>query len=185
MILITVFVRRMTKGMSNRFFIALMTLSVAAAVSDLIMELSCRTLPLTDIRLIAAAVFIYGYYICRAVSIMLYFFFIFSITGTWYRVRALRTRLILMIPFAVQMLFYITNPFTGAIFTVTADNGYQRGGMIGVAYAISMLYALAGTVYLLMCRKFLSKEKILSLVALYALSMAAAIFQYFFPQFLV
>ncbi len=185
MILITVFVRKMTKGMTNRFFIALITLSAIAAVSDVIMELSCRTLPLTDLRLVLATVFIYGYYFGRAVSIMLYFFFIFSITGTWYRVRAASVRMILMIPFAVHMLFYITNPFTGVIFTVTAENGYQRGPLIGIAYAFSMLYALAGTVYLLMCRKFLTREKIVSLVALYVLSMAGAIVQFFFPQFLL
>ncbi len=185
MILITVFVRKMTKGMTNRFFIALIVLSTIAAVSDVIMELACKTLPLSDTRLFVSDVFIYLYYVSRAGSVYIYFFFVFSITGTWYRVRPIIQKILCSIPFAAQLTLFAANPFTGMIFTVTAEDGYRRGGYIMLSYGISMMYALVGTLYLIWCRRLLRKQKLLSLISLYIFTAGAALFQFFFPHFLV
>lgn len=184
-ILVAVFARRTTKGNSNRLYIALIILSALCAVSDVMLEYSCRSLPVSDAGIVVATIFTYIYFLTRNATILVYFFFVFAVTGTWYRIRPKRMKLILMIPFAVILLTIASNPFTNAVFTVTAEEGYKRGNGIFILYAISTLYALTGTVYLISCHRFLSKNKLFPLISLYALAMGAVLVQYFFPFLMI
>ena len=184
-ILITIFVRRMTKGLTNRIFIALVALSALAAVSDVIMEAACSSLPLDGVRWFLSELFTYIYFLCRNGSIYLYFFFMFSISGTWYRIRSLRRKVLISVPLGVLAAGLLTNPFTGFIFTITKEDGYSRGSLITCVYAVSMAYALAGTIYLILCRKFIQREKLIGLFSMYGLFVASAIAQFFVEGLLV
>ncbi|MBR5090984.1 MAG: EAL domain-containing protein [Ruminiclostridium sp.] len=184
-ILITVFVRKMTKGLYNKLFILLLCFSAVTAEADVIMEYCCHSLPISDDRLITANLALTVYFLARTASIVTYFFFVFSITGTWYRVRPKRMKAILLTPYAIMALLVLSNPFTHLVFSITPEEGYSRGSGISVLYILSTLYALVGTVYLISCRRFLTKRKILSLISLYLLSMSAVVVQYFFPFLLI
>ena len=184
-ILVTVFVRRMTKGHSNRLFIGIILVSAMSAIMDVLMELSCRSVPVTGLRMFVAQLSTYMYFITRNGTIFGYFLFIFAITGTWYRIRPKHRMIVVGTPYAFVLAMILTNPITGSVFTISSEEGYQRGYAIFVLYAISVLYATLGTIYLISCRKFLSTGKIASLIALYLLSFAAAVVQLFFPALLV
>ena len=184
-ILVTVFVRRMTKGHSNRLFIILILISALCAVSDVIMEYACSVTPITGFRMVIAQMATYTYFITRNATIFGYFLFIFAITGTWYRIRPTGRKLIILSPYAIIITMIIINPITNGVFTISPDEGYRRGYALFVLYGISALYAFVGTAYLISCRKFLSTGKVISLIALYLLSMAAVIVQLFFPFLLV
>ena len=179
-ILVTVFVRRMTKGHSNRLFIGIILVSAMSAIMDVLMELSCRSVPVTGLRMFVAQLSTYMYFITRNGTIFGYFLFIFAITGTWYRIRPKHRMIVVVTPYAFVLAMILTNPITGGVFTISSEEGYQRGYAIFVLYAISVLYATLGTIYLISCRKFLSTGKIASLIALYLLSFAAAVVQLFF-----
>ncbi|MBQ9384589.1 MAG: EAL domain-containing protein [Ruminiclostridium sp.] len=184
-ILITVFVRRMTRGISNKMFIMLLILSSLSAISDVIMEYAYRELPISPERMLTAQLSSYLYFICRNASVYLYTFFIFSITGTWYRVKSFARKVIVSIPFALLILILLSNPFTGIVFDIAADKGYSRGSCIFILYLISLLYAVFGTIYLLSCSRFITKDKLIPLISLYFFVAGGAVFQYFFPQYLV
>ena len=184
-IIVTVFVRRMTKGVANRLFIALIGFSALSALSDVIMEYCLIELPATGARLVFANIFAYLYFLSRNSTIAVYFFFVFAITSTWYRVRPKHMKAVLLLPYAVVIGTILTNPITRGVFTVTAEEGYRRGPLMTILYAVSTLYALVGTVYLISCRRFLTSGKLVSLISLYALSMAAVLVQFFFPHLLV
>jgi EAL domain-containing protein (putative c-di-GMP-specific phosphodiesterase class I) len=175
----------MTKGHSNRIFIAVIAVSFLCAVADIAMELANYTVSLTGQGLFIAQVSSYLYFITRNSTIAGYFFFVFAVTGTWYRVRPRRRKAIILIPYAVIILLLATNPFTNAVFSVTPYEGYKRGSMMIALYAISGLYAFCGTAYLIISRKFLSRGKLLSLIAMYLLSMIAVLVQFFFPSVLM
>ena len=183
--LVAVFARRTTKGNANRLYISLIILSALCAVSDVMLESACSSLPVSDTRLIVANVFTYIYFLTRTATIVVYFFFVFAVTGTWYRIRRKRMKAILLIPFAVVLLTIATNPLTNAVFTVTSEEGYERGGAIFIVYAISTLYALTGTIYLISCHRFISKNKLFPLISLYVLAMGAVLVQYFFPFLMI
>lgn len=184
-ILISVYARRMTKGMSNRLFITLLILSVLSALSDIVVEAASCSLPLSEPLLVMSNICAYIYFISRSTSIVVYFFFVFSITGTWYRIRRKRMKAILLIPFTVMLLTVASNPFTGLVFRVTSEEGYSRGFGINIIYVICTLYALCGTIYLLSCHRIIPKNKIFPLVSLYALTMTAVVVQFFNRMLLV
>ena len=184
-ILITVVIRRMTQGITNRLFILLLILSTITTVSDLAMELICRNLPIDGVGVFFASVAMFFYFFTQTFSILGYYFFSFAVTGTWYRVRARKTQLMIAAPYGLLFLLLVTNPFTGWVFTVTETEGYSRGSMIWFVYAVTMLYAIVATAYFIANRKYMTLERLLSLISLSVLIVGSVVFQYFFPQFLV
>ena len=184
-ILITIFVRKMTKGITNTLFFMIITVSLVAAVSDIVTELLWRSLPMQPAEVVFAHIFINLYYVFRNASVFLYVFFIFSITGTWYRVRNNFIKALISVPYGILLLTLIVNAFTETVYTIDPQTGYSRGPLIIVLYSVSLLYALLGTVYLITCGRFLTIEKLISLLSLNLLSFFSAVIQYFYPQFLV
>lgn len=184
-IILTVIIRKMTQGITNRVFIMLIVLSAITTVSDLAMELICRHLPIDGWGVFGASVAMYFYYLTQTLSILGYFFFSYAVTGTWYRIRKNKVKVLLSLPYGLIILLLISNPFTGAVFTVTETDGYSRGSLIWIVYAVTMGYALVATGYFFANRKYLTAEKLLSLVSLSVLILGSVVFQYFFPQFLV
>ncbi len=184
-ILLTVVIRKMTQGITNRLFIMLLVLSAVTTVSDLAMELICRHLPIDGWGVFGASVAMYFYFLTQTLAILVYYFFAFAVTGTWYRVRSLKKQLIVAAPYGIIALLLLSNPFTGAVFTVTAEDGYSRGSMIWIVYAITMLYAIVATAYFFSNKRYMTLEKLVSLVSLSVLIVGSVVFQYFYPQFLV
>lgn len=183
-ILITVVIRKMTKGITNMLFISLILITAVTTISDIVMELACRTVPLSGGRIFIASLSMYVYYFTQTFSILGYFFFAFAVTGTWYRVRGTKKKLLISLPYAAIIVLLLINPFTGAVFTVT-EEGYQRGFLIWIVYAVTMSYAGLATAYFIMNKRYMSSEKLGSLVSLSVLIVASVVFQYFFPQFLI
>ncbi len=182
-IMLTVIIRKMTQGITNKLFISLILLSAVTTVSDLTMELICRTLPTDGFRVFIASLAMYFYFLSQTLAILGYYFFSYAVTGTWYRVRKTKTKVILSLPYSLIILMLLSNPFTGWVFTVTGEDGYSRGSMIWVIYAVTMSYALAATAYFFVNRKYMTVEKLVSLVSLSVLIVGSVVFQYFFPQF--
>ena len=184
-ILISVVVRKMTKGIANKLFIALIFLAMISAVTDVIMEEACRYLPLSDLRMAIADVTVFVYFLTRNAVIVVYYFFMFAVTSTWYRVRPKWAKALFIAPYGVIAVLVVSNPFTHAVYSISAETGYSRQSAILVLYAVSMLYAVGGALYLISCRRFLPPGKLLPLMSLYALSILAAVVQYFFPYLLI
>ncbi len=160
-------------------------LTTASAVSDVIMEFMCRELPLTDLSVFIARITMYVYFLSRNATIVTYFFFIFAITGTWYRVRPNRIKALLLVPFGAIIVTLLANIFSDIAFVIDVETGYHRGWGIFIFYSVSTLYSLVGTLYLISCRRFLPLGKIIPLVSLYAFAFAAVIVQYFYPFLLI
>ena len=79
----------------------------------------------------------------------------------------------------------LANPFHQKAFVVTATEGYVRGPLLSVFYAVSLLYSLVGTFYLIYSFRFLRLGKWLALMSMYILSFAGIFIQLFFPNVLI
>ena len=175
----------MTRGATNRLFILLIAASAVMTATDLSSELALSVLPADGFRLFIATFSMYIYFLSQTLAMLGYFFFAFAVTGTWYRIRTMKRKLLIAAPYSVILILLLSNPFTNAAFTVTADRGYERGGLIWIIYAITMIYAGLATLYFVWHRPYMSREKLLCLMSLSILIVAAVVFQYFFPQVLV
>lgn len=177
--------RGMTKGRSNLLFNWILLTSLLASLCDIGVESLVIVKPVTPVRLVFATIFAYGYFFFHNGTGLLYFFFIFSITNTWYNLRKKAVGAFLFVPFAVFLGFLVSNLFTGDCFSITAADGYMRGPMMQVFYFTATLYVIGGMIHLIYCKRFLSTQKWISLFFMYITTYTAVVVQYLRPGLLV
>ena len=184
-ILLTTYIRKTTKGLSNQLFLLLAWISLAATGADLATELICDQPPLTDLQIRLGTLLNYLYFVLRDGTIVVYLFFLFAITRTSYRLHTRRAKLAVLAPYGALLLALMQNPLTHTVFRITPEEGYQRGPLILLLYAVSVGYALAGTGYLISCKRFLPMGKWLALLSMYLLSFLAIFAQLIYMELLV
>lgn len=84
-ILFATYIRRATKGTTNRLFLILIWMGFISTCADLITELMIRRLPLTSVGIVVVNICLYAYFVIRNGMIVVYLFFIFSVTHTIFR----------------------------------------------------------------------------------------------------
>lgn len=184
-ILMTTFIRKTTKGLANELFIVLTGISLIATIADMTIELSCRGGMLDGLRYALANVASYSYFLLRNGTVVLYMFFVFAITRTTYLIHRLRLKLLILFPYLVLVAAVLTNPFHHKIFYISHETGYHRGDGILILYAVSLLYVVAGTVYIVFCKRFLEMGKWLALLSMYLLIFVSVLTQLVFSNLLV
>ena len=185
LILVTYFRRRMARYQAYSMFFMLTFLSLICAIVNVTMEfIVCRP-PLSQAEVVLGTILSFLYKWLRNSSIVIYLLFIFAITRTEHRFRPLKARLLIWAPNAVLVVLLIQNFFTGNVYSVTAENGYSRGPLLMVFYVTSVLYAIAGVVYCVSCRKFLDRGKLVSLLMVFVLNAVAVYIQFILPDFMV
>ena len=153
-ILFTTFIRRATRGLSNKLFIAMVGTALVATVADLGLELLPYALPLSGTELVLGQIAAYIYFVFRHGMIVLYLLFLFSITRTSYRIHTTLAKVVILIPYGIVLLLLLQNLLTENVFFVSPEYGYERAGFMVILYGVSILYAVVGTVYLLFCIRF-------------------------------
>ena len=184
-ILVTTVLRKMTKGRSNALFLWLTGTAFVTVFAELFARFMMYSFPLSDTQLDVIIPAEYLYFVMRHTTNLIYIFFIFSVTRTWYRIRAFWKKLIVAIPYIIVMILLIFNVKTGDIFTVTADMGYQRGGRILILYFLAAIYFVFGMTYLTVCRHLLEPGEYVTMITMYVSNLAAVIVQLFNPEMLI
>ena len=120
---VTVIVRKMTKGTSNRLFLLQIVLTVVSTSFD-ILAVTLDNLNSDNIFALYCAHT--GYLIFHSVHPFLHMIFVISLTDTWHKVFLNPDKIMLStLPYALNLLLIVTNPLSHLIFTV--DNGYTHG----------------------------------------------------------
>ena len=184
-ILYATYARKMTNGTSNRIFTLLIWASLITAVADLISGVASANFPLSAYETGVVAVASYIYYIFHILVPIIFLLFLFAETRMAYWMKQGNNLLITFVPYFALMALLAVNPFTGWVFTVTRENGYQRGPLIYAFYIAALAYSTWGLTYLLRRIKMFPMSKFVSLFMMYFLNGAAVIFQLLFPQYLV
>ncbi|MBR1865145.1 MAG: hypothetical protein IJ801_01415, partial [Lachnospiraceae bacterium] len=184
-ILFTTFIRRATRGLSNKLFIAMVGTALVATVADLGLELLPYALPLSGTELVLGQIAAYIYFVFRHGMIVLYLLFLFSITRTSYRIHTTLAKVVILIPYGIVLLLLLQNLLTENVFFVSPEYGYERAGFMVILYGVSILYAVVGTVYLLFCIRFLNFGKWLALVSMYLLCFVAVVVEFFYPRLVI
>lgn len=181
----TCHVRKLTKGRTNRLFIALACMSLICAIADLWMEFVVNPVPLSREQVILGTVLSFTYKLLRNSSLVVYLIYIFSVTRTEYRLNTLGAQLFIWLPSVVAVGALAQNFFTHNVFVITAEGGYARGPVLMLLYAISYIYALVGTGYCIYCRRYLIGSKWVALISVYVLTFAGVLIQMVKPHYLV
>ncbi|MCM1166045.1 MAG: EAL domain-containing protein [Lachnospiraceae bacterium] len=178
---VTVVIRKMTKGTSNRLFLLQMLLAVASTSFDIF----AVTLDNYNSRnVLALNIAHMGYLIIHNIHPFVHMLFVISLTDTWHRVFRSRLKIILFfLPYGVTFTLVATNPFTHFIFTV--DNGYTHEKLFHMLYICIVPYIIYNIVHIIKYRALLNRRKIFSLFSMTVLSFIAVMVHLFIQPLLV
>ena len=185
LVLITIFHRRMTKGITNKALLVFAVASLITTIFDFGMEKLSAMAPLTDFQYHLTTICSYGYLLFRNSSNFLFLLLIIAVSRTWFRLKNRLVTTFLVLPLLIVLFGIMTNAFHHSLFIVTMSGGYERGPLISVLYVLAYAYIVMGVIYLITCRNIIDKIKWRTLIMMYVLGMASAIIQYFRSELLV
>ncbi|MBQ1378844.1 MAG: hypothetical protein IIY76_02405, partial [Erysipelotrichaceae bacterium] len=185
LILYTYFSRKIARFSAFKMFYIMNVTSLICAILDIVMEFLVNPLPLSQSEVILAYIVSFSYKLLRNSGMVIYLIFIFTITKTDYLIRTKLGRFLLWTPNAIVSVMLLTNFFTGSVFTVTMNEGYNRGPLLIFFYVVAMLYGIAGMIYCLYCRKFMDQKQFVALISVYVLIFIAVGIQMVKPMLMV
>ena len=92
---------------------------------------------------------------------------------------------ILSIPFAVDVILLVLNPFTKWVFLYDENGHYVHGPLFVVLYSIAFLYMVFSIIFVIQNHKYLEMSKTASLMAFLFISFVPVIVQIFVPEYLL
>ncbi len=184
LIISTIF-RGLTKGRSNKLLMGLFVLSFISALSDMIFNLSSQHFPLSDASVRFLDTINFVYFITRIGMIVVYTYYIFSVTRKWYQIKQIWKKLLILVPYIGLVVALVINTKTNALYYVSAESGYHRGDYMMVVYAVPTIYMLFGLTYLIKQRRLLNASEWMSLASLYIFNAIGVIIQLFIPTLLI
>ena len=186
LILITATIsRRLTKGRTNRILFWIILMSFTAAFSDFLNYVVVQELPLKRWQVIWVDVCNYLYFLSRHSLNMMCIFFIYSVTHTWFRIKALWKRIIFLLPYLSVVVMYTANFWVRNLYTVTEQEGYQRGDAIYIPTMLVMCYMVFGIYLLIVDKKFLELSEWLSIASIYIFNILGILIQLFFESLII
>ena len=170
--------RRLTAGRSNILFLFVLILSLIVATSDFICNLVNEGGILSETNISIITVFNYIYFFCRHAVNMLYIFYIYSVTRTWFKIKGLSRKILVGLPYIAVCVLLILNPRNHLVFTVTPEFGYERGEGILLIYGLAAVYLVFGVYLIISRKKLLRLSEWLSLFTIYLLNIVGVGIQF-------
>lgn len=174
--------RRMTKGLTNRMFLAILATMLASTLFNIWAVLLDNSHTANHILLYISHT---GYLFTHNLTTPVYVLYIISLSDTWHKM--LKNKLLITMftaPFAILTAALFINLFTDSVFVIS-NHSYIRGDYFFILYIVAIYYMLFGIIYLVKCRKILSKTKIISISAMVPLMITAILIQFAYPRLVV
>lgn len=185
-LILSLFIRRMTRGTSNVIFF-LLTITVFLSG---IFDIARLCLPKYLTPSVQSQYLVYGlnyaYYIFRNLSTPVYILFIFSICGMWHD---FYNDMLLKVTWAVPVTgiigLIVVDCFIHKIFVITPELVYERGPWLSYI-RIAAIWILAYSIICLIYNKnMLTKHKFYLLLSLSPINIIGILIQSYWPQYIV
>lgn len=177
-ILFTTVMKKATKGgASSRIFLAMTIMTLLGVLCDIGMDFATVIKPLNEFQINLSYFFCYVYFTLNSGVVFLYFFFLFTITRTSYRLRGFRVKFLVSLPYIAALITLYSNLLTKNMFVISPELGYQREDLIVVMYLVSFFYGITGVIYLFFCKSFLKPVNWISLISMHVLTFLVVIYQ--------
>ncbi len=93
--------------------------------------------------------------------------------------------LLLLLPYATEMLLILTTPITGWMFYYDAAGAYRHGFLFPVLYVLVLYYFVLGAFFLMKYSRGLTFDKQLALFSFLPVNGIGMVIQIFFPSYLI
>ncbi len=176
---ISVYIRRLTRGRLNRFYIGLLCMILVTVVAD-IYAISFDNAGAGNI---GGKTFSHTLYLLlHTLMPAAYVFYLIALADSFHFIIKKKWPLvILIVPYVIEFTLCHINVWNGCVFYFDENDTYTRGPLFSVLYLCTIVYVLYGTVFLLKYRKLFSKERFNGLISMYPLMLLAALFQALVP----
>lgn len=188
-LLVAIFSKRLYRSSSSKAYIVMLTVLIVATVFD---ALSCypKFFSAEALDIITTL-----YHFFRNILLMSYLFYVISLCELGPILKKRKKYIFLVaIPILIVLGFIISNPFTHLIFEYNYINYdgstseylvYHRHSMIAIIYVNSILYFILSLIIIIKYRKLFTRRELLSICAIFPLTVISLLIQGFANGFLV
>lgn len=182
-LLISTIFRRMTKGRLNRYFLAMLIVSLLSVLADI----AAINLDKMGIGNVTAKYFSHtAYLLLHTLITPLYILYLVAQTDTWHKLNQSKVqKILLFLPCLVVMAAFAINPYQHIIFYLDGNDFYTRGSHFLLLYAAAFIYIVYGVCYIYHYRKLFSVRRYTALTSVFPFMLVAVVVQYFFPKLVV
>lgn len=184
LIIVSLIIRKMTRGRLNRWALILIADIVVATVADLAGLILEAIGPGNIIwKYVSNSVTLWG----TCMTSVIFCGYLFAMIGIWHKIRERRAlAYVFNVPiFLISALVYLVNPFVHVIFYINGDGMYQRGPLFYVLYALSYLYIFVGYFEMIRYRRLFPFRKLFSVLTVFFVMVSASIIQALNPEYYV
>lgn len=184
LILVSLIVRKMTRGRVNRWALVLIGDIILTTFADIAAITFEKIGPGNVVlKYIANTVVLWG---TTQVSVI-FCGYLFAMIGIWHKIHERKILShVYNIPIVIMsVLLVIINPIFKVIFSINEGGNYQRGPWFYALYLLSYMYIFVGYAEVIRYRKLFTARKMFSIILVFALNVFASILQARVPQYCV
>lgn len=179
LILISVVMKRLTRGKMSRLFLMVLIVALVATSFDI------GAIAYDNIgerHTFAQYFFHTGYLVFHVLSAALYTIYVISMVDAIHIFRGRVKSVILALPTLLCVLLLIVNLFYPTVFSIGADGGYARERLMVFLYITSFIYMIIGFIVVMKYRRRLSRKCLISVIMIFPLVVVAAFRQMLVPE---
>lgn len=179
-LLFSMFIRKMTKGNSNRCYLLTLITMLISTIFD-ILSVHMDNMQGVDPDLLY--VMHVGYLVFRNLTTPAYVTYVISLTDSWHK---FRSSMVQKLAFFVPISFIVgaltlNHLFGFPVFSIT-NGKYQHEMLFMMLYIVAVYYMALGVGYLFKFKKVLKVSRIASIIAIVPLNLGAVIIQFLNPN---
>ena len=181
-ILISQFTRRMSKGTTNHFFIALVIMTILSGAADIwaVVLDNAGSLNL-GLRTAAHTLYLLAYNTISPLFLM----YVISLTNTWEKIASNKAAACaLTLPYLGVIGLLVSNLFTHSIFTFV-DGVYTTMPLSFLPYTMARINILISIAYIIIYRRLFTTRKLIALIMLLPVTVCILISKIIFTDTMV
>ena len=179
LIMVSVIMKKMTRGKLNRQFQIVLAIAMVATVFD-IGAIAFDNMG--ERHVVTQYIFHTGYLFFHVVSSAMYAIYVVNIVDAIHIFRGKVKSFILVLPTLLCMIMLGVNFFTPCVFNIGGQGEYRREFFMTFLYVAGIFYMILGFIVVKRYHRRLTRGRFVSTIAIFPLVVVAAVFQMFNPD---
>lgn len=179
LIMVSVIMKKMTRGKLTRQFQVVLTIAMVATAFD-IGAIAFDNMG--ERHVVTQYIFHTGYLFFHVVSSAMYAAYVVNIVDAIHIFRGKVKSFILALPTLLCMIMLGVNFFTPCVFSIGGQGEYRREFFMTFLYAAGIFYMILGFMVVTRYHRRLTRGRFVSTIAIFPLVVVAAVFQMFNPD---
>lgn len=179
LIMVSVIMKKMTRGKLTRQFQVVLTIAMVATAFD-IGAIAFDNMG--ERHVVTQYIFHTGYLFFHVVSSAMYAAYVVNIVDAIHIFRGKVKSFILALPTLLCMIMLGVNFFTPCVFSIGGQGEYRREFFMTFLYAARIFYMILGFMVVTRYHRRLTRGRFVSTIAIFPLVVVAAVFQMFNPD---